>query len=133
MLISTDTIVAIDISGTIPLRKVEKLFDHIENMLYMIGCHEEALNIKVCWVGYKILGVSTIKDGIDAMPKCGMGGNNIECLFDEVNRLKMPPSSVIYLTDGYGCIPADKPDYSVYWLHPTSQHASMPWGISGVW
>jgi len=57
----------------------------------------------------------------------GGGGTSFVPVFDEIAKLGLEPDALVYLTDGMGAFPNQKPSYPVIWgnIWPTSTY---PWG-----
>lgn len=56
----------------------------------------------------------------------GGGGTDFNPPFRDIDKRKLEPKCLVYLTDGYGPFPPEPPDYPVLWVMTTDVVA--PWG-----
>src|SRR5699024_7110524 len=56
----------------------------------------------------------------------GGGGTDFRPVFQRLEE--QPPKAVVFLTDGYGPVPEEPPEYPVLWVLTPDGMAPAPWG-----
>ena len=59
----------------------------------------------------------------------GGGGTDFRPVFERIEEEMLEPDLMLYLTDGYGLFPSERPSYPVVWGSITDpKHVTYPWG-----
>jgi len=119
-----EVIAAVDTSGSIGSKEIEQFFGELESLVsrhksktWMIQCdamvHEFKEYKKGDWRKVKVK---------------GRGGTDFRPVFDEIEKRKIQPNILIYLTDCLGTFPTNPPKYQTLWICTNEQTMSVPFG-----
>lgn len=125
-------VVAIDTSGSIYV--VPKLIERFMAEMAGILGDMKPKRIVALWCDTEIRRVDMIADEMDLI-QCyhkgavGGGGTSFVPPFEYVKQEGLDDcDALIYLTDGYGYFPSEKPDYHVVWGDISGGKTNYPWG-----
>lgn len=109
-------VVAIDTSGSC-IDALPKFFGELNSLMNSFGNYD--LTVMMCdteVTSFETYDADSPFDGDDKVEWSGGGGTSFCPPFEELEARGITPDCFIYLTDGYGDAPEQKPDYPVLWV-----------------
>lgn len=108
-----DVVVAIDTSGSIGQRELDRFFGELSGIISDV----RPQTVHIVWCDAKVQKVDEISDvsEISGLKPKGGGGTDFCPVFDWVRDNISTPDALVYLTDGLGNFPPQAPDYPVLW------------------
>jgi predicted metal-dependent peptidase len=87
----------------------------------------------VMWCDAKVHRVDEVEDAADLVTLRGKGapgggGTSFVPVFNEIEKMGLEPDALVYLTDGYGSLPAAAPSYPTLWGSIDCKPEHFPWG-----
>lgn len=111
-----ELVVVVDTSGSI----TDKVLSAFETEIRTIATEVKPNKITVIYCDAGINKVQTFEQDDEVRLKmCGGGGTDFRPPFNYVRNNDITPHAFVYLTDGYGPFPDQKPDYPVVWCMTT--------------
>lgn len=108
-----DVVVAVDTSGSIGQRELDRFFNEMRSILEDVNPQR----LYVVWCDAKVHRVDELDSPVDvsSLKPIGGGGTDFRPVFDWINQQGLDPDALVYLTDGYGAFPDRSPSYPVLW------------------
>lgn len=124
-----EAVVAVDTSGSVAQEEIDRFLAEVWGItqvspatLHVVSCDAAVHS----WQTFE-LGSDVPHPAAWGVRLRGGGGTDFRPLFEEVERRRVRPSVLVYLTDGCGTYPEKPPAYQVLWVVTPGGH-QPPWG-----
>ena len=120
-------VVSVDTSGSITSKEVDMFLAEVAGILEDVRPRE----LFICWCDATLHRTDECYEPSDlneirAKGAPGGGGTDFRPVFDWIAERGLKPDALVYLTDGHGELPGNKPEYDVIWA--SIDRKSFPWG-----
>jgi predicted metal-dependent peptidase len=118
-------VVGCDTSGSITDKEITMFFAEMAGILEDVKPRQ----LFIMWCDAKVHRVDECEEAGDlnslrAKKAPGGGGTSFIPVFDEIEKLGLKPEALVYLTDGCGTFPSQRPNYPVIWgnIYPNMKY-----------
>jgi len=120
-----NVILAIDTSGSITQKILEQFSAEMAKISHLVN----EVTIMTCDASiHEVIKIHKMEDFMKKIQFKGGGGTDFRPVFDEVEKRKIVPELLIYLTDRYGTDWHKRPPYPVIWCLTPGGNKNAPWG-----
>lgn len=121
-------ILAIDTSGSITQKILEQFIAELTKISHLA---DEVTVITCDAAVHEVVKIRNMQDFMKKIKFKGGMGTDFRPVFKEIDKRKIAPELLIYITDAWGRFPEKKPFYPVIWCLTTdSNKSAIPWGQS---
>lgn len=126
--LSLNAVIAIDTSGS-TMEELPQFFGELNSLIDSFGRYD--LMVIQCDCAIQNISHFTSDTPFPSnyvWEAMGHGGTDFCPVFDWVEKERLSPTLLIYITDGYGSAPEKSPNYPVLWVMVKENDAPVEWG-----
>ena len=125
-----NVIIGVDTSGSIGNSELVQFCAELKKISYSV---EETTVITCDAAVHEVVKINKMEEFLTKVKFKGGGGTDFRPVFNYVQKHRMQPEILIYLTDSYGTFPETRPRYPVIWiLTDKNGEGNIPWGEKAV-
>jgi len=125
-----NVIIGVDTSGSIGNSELVQFCAELKKISYSV---EETTVITCDAAVHEVVKINKMEEFLTKVKFKGGGGTDFRPVFNYVQKHRMQPEILIYLTDSYGTFPERPPKFPVIWiLTDKNGEGNIPWGEKAV-